>query len=352
MSKWKVYRISELGSVGRGRSKHRPRNDKILYGGKYPFIQTGDVKEANFYINEFNETYNEIGLAQSKLWDKDTLCITIAANIADTAILKFPACFPDSIIGFIPYEGISNIKFMKYSFNIYKKHMESISMGATQNNLSIKKLESIKFQIPDLQTQEKIADVLSTYDELIENNNRRIKILEKTTEEIYKEWFVRMRFPGYEDTKFEKGIPEGWEVKKVGDLISFDIGGGWGKDKKEPSFEEKAYVIRGTDIPDMKYGKFNYDILRFHKKSNLEKRRLNNRDIIFEVSGGSSNQRLGRSLYIIDELLSIFNEDVVCASFCKLIRVSDEYLSWFTNNYITMLIKQKFYQLLRFNLQV
>lgn len=214
MSKWREYRISELGTVNRGKSKHRPRNDKILYGGEYPFIQTGDVKEANFHINKHTETYNDLGLAQSKLWNAGTLCITIAANIGDTGILTYPACFPDSIVGFQPYEGVSDVRFVKYYFDIYKKHMESISMGATQNNLSIKKLESIKFLFPDLETQEKIADILSNYDRLIENNNRRIEILEKTAEEIYKEWFVRMRFPGHENTKFIQGIPEEWEVRK------------------------------------------------------------------------------------------------------------------------------------------
>lgn len=146
---------------------------------------------------------------------------------------------------------------------------------------------NIKIQIPDLETQEKIAHILSTYDELIENNNRRIQILEKSAEEIYKEWFVRMRFPGHENTKFEKGIPEGWEVKRIGNIISFDIGGGWGKDEKENDFIKKAYVIRGTDIPDMKCGKFNYEMLRFHKESNLRSRRLEDGDIIFEASGGS-----------------------------------------------------------------
>ncbi|MEH7275928.1 restriction endonuclease subunit S, partial [Neobacillus vireti] len=99
------YKLNELGTVSRGKSRHRPRDDKSLYGGKYPFIQTGDVKKANFYIRDFKQTYNEKGLAQSKLWNKGTLCITIAANIAETAILDIDACFPDSIVGFIPDEN-------------------------------------------------------------------------------------------------------------------------------------------------------------------------------------------------------------------------------------------------------
>ena len=92
--------LPELGEFGRGISKHRPRNDPKLLGGEYPLIQTGDVAAANLYITSYDSTYSELGLKQSKMWDKGTLCITIAANIAKTAILDFDACFPDSVVGF------------------------------------------------------------------------------------------------------------------------------------------------------------------------------------------------------------------------------------------------------------
>lgn len=216
--------LSELGTVARGKSKHRPRNDPSLYSGKYPFIQTGDVKHSNFYITRYSQTYNEIGLAQSKLWEPGTLCITIAANIADTAILTFSACFPDSIIGFIPDEEKSDVRFIKYCLDTYKLQIQSISQGTTQDNLSLKKLESIKLKAPHLRVQEKIAAVLSAYDDLIENNNRRIALLEKMAEEIYREWFVRLRFPGHEGVAFHKGIPEGWEVEKFSKLLDFKTG--------------------------------------------------------------------------------------------------------------------------------
>jgi len=219
-----LCKLEDVGSVARGKSKHRPRNDFILYGGKYPFIQTGDVKQANFYITNYSQTYNEKGLAQSKLWKPGTLCITIAANIADTAILKISACFPDSIIGFIPYEEKADVKFIKYCLDTYKFQIQSISRGTTQGNLSLEKLRSINFKIPPIPTQKKIAAVLSAYDDLIENNNRRIAILEKMAEEIYREWFVRMRFPGHEKVKFNKGVPEGWEVEKLGNLAKLTMG--------------------------------------------------------------------------------------------------------------------------------
>jgi len=125
MSSWSMVSLSDLGQVSRGKSKHRPRNDASLYGGDYPFIQTGDVKEANFYINNYSQTYNEKGLKQSKLWGKDTLCITIAANIAESALLSFPACFPDSIVGFTPYEGVSDVRYVKYLLDNYKAEFQS-----------------------------------------------------------------------------------------------------------------------------------------------------------------------------------------------------------------------------------
>ena len=219
MSEWKEYRIDELGKLGRGKSKHRPRNDASLFNGEYPFVQTGDIKAANFYLTEYSQTYTEKGLAQSKLWKKGTLCITIAANIGETAILGLDACFPDSIIGFTPYENKSDVRFIKYLFDLLKIHFQSISQGTTQDNLSQEKLLTIKFKAPDFQTQQKIANILGTYDELIEVNNERIKILEETAQSIYKEWFVRFRFPNYQDTEFIKGVPKGWEIGKLGSLM-------------------------------------------------------------------------------------------------------------------------------------
>src|SRR5690606_11243059 len=101
-SEWKEYKQNDIGLLQRGRARHRTRYAYHLYGGEYPFIQTGQIREAKKYITTFEQTYNEAGLSQSKLWPKGTLCITIAANIAELAILDFDGCFPDSVLGFIP----------------------------------------------------------------------------------------------------------------------------------------------------------------------------------------------------------------------------------------------------------
>lgn len=221
---WEKKTLDQLGSVSRGKLKHRPRNDPKLFGGRYPFIQTADVKNANFYITEYSDTYNETGLAQSKLWDIGTLCITIAANIADTGILGIPACFPDSVMGFIPYDGISDVRFVKYCFDMLQRDCKQISQGTAQDNLSWQKLSTIKFPAPSIETQRRIADILSTYDDLIENNRKQIKLLEEAAWRLYKEWFVDLRFPGHEHTKIVDGVPEGWEDNCLAKIAEFKRG--------------------------------------------------------------------------------------------------------------------------------
>lgn len=221
---WDYKTLEQMGSISRGRSRHRPRNDARLFGGSYPFIQTADVKEANFYLTKFSQTYNEMGLKQSKLWDKGTLCITIAANIADTAILDISACFPDSIMGFNAYYGIANTNFVKYSFDILQKKCRQISQGTAQDNLSWEKLATIKFPCPSINVQNRIVDVLSCYDNLIENYQKQIKLLEEAAQRIYKEWFVDFHFPGYEDVKVVDGVPEGWKNTNINRMMTFHRG--------------------------------------------------------------------------------------------------------------------------------
>lgn len=220
--KWTPMKLDQLGFVGRGKSRHRPRNAAFLYGGPYPFFQTGDIKAANLKLTEYSQTYSEAGLAQSKLWKPGTLCITIAANIAETAILGIEGCFPDSIVGFVANPAKCDVRFIKYYIDFIKLQMQSASRGTTQDNLSLDKLHTFDFLVPPLPIQSRIASILSAYDDLIENCQRRIKILETMTRALYREWFVEFRFPGHENHARVSSplgeIPEGWEVKQLGEL--------------------------------------------------------------------------------------------------------------------------------------
>ena len=157
---WEKVPLSQLGEINRGISKHRPRNAPELLGGKYPLIQTGDVSNADLYIEKFTQTYSDIGLAQSKLWQKDTLCITIAANIAKTAILKFDACFPDSIVGMEIDEEKTNLFYIHFLFKFFQKLLEKNAPQAAQKNINLQILRNLKVPKPDKDLQDKFATIV------------------------------------------------------------------------------------------------------------------------------------------------------------------------------------------------
>ncbi|MBW2558312.1 MAG: restriction endonuclease subunit S [Deltaproteobacteria bacterium] len=217
---WKLKSLDQLGYISRGRSRHRPRDAAHLYNGPYPFVQTGDVKHAGLYLTKYSQTYSEEGLAQSRLWEIGTLCITIAANIADTAVLAIDACFPDSVIGFIPEKDKADARFVKYLFDAHlQRRYKKFTQGAAQDNLSQGKLLSLQFPVPDIHEQIEIADKISAYDDLIDNNRRRIQLLEQAARLLYKEWFVHLRFPGHEHATITDGVPERWEKKQVKEIL-------------------------------------------------------------------------------------------------------------------------------------
>jgi len=158
---WPRKTLREIAvDFGRGKSKHRPRNDPKLYGGPYPFIQTGDVRGAEHLITEYTQTYSEAGLAQSKLWPKGTLCITIAANIAETGVLNFDACFPDSVIGVVVDEGQTSSKYLEYMLHTVKAHLKAKGKGSAQDNINLATFENERFPFPDLDTQARVVSVL------------------------------------------------------------------------------------------------------------------------------------------------------------------------------------------------
>lgn len=137
----------DFGTLDRGISKHRPRDAAHLIGGPYPFIQTGDVSNAGDWITAYKATYSEAGLAQSELWPKGTLCITIAANIAKAAILEFDACFPDSVVGFTPHEGVCS-EYVLYCLRFYQEFFEHRAPKSAQMNINLDTLRTLRIPKP------------------------------------------------------------------------------------------------------------------------------------------------------------------------------------------------------------
>lgn len=149
--------FARFGTLDRGISKHRPRDAAHLYGGPYPFIQTGDVANAGDWVTRYSNTYSEAGLKQSKLWPKGTLCITIAANIGRAAILDFDACFPDSIVGFIPAEGI-HPEYILYCLRFYQEFFEQRAPKSAQMNINLEVLRRLHIPKPPEHLQRSFAN--------------------------------------------------------------------------------------------------------------------------------------------------------------------------------------------------
>ena len=180
MESWERLKLGEIGTLERGRSQHRPRNDPRLFGGPYPFIQTGDVASANVYIMEHHQTLSEFGMEQSRMFSAGTLCITIAANIGDVAILSYDCCFPDSVVGFSP-NSRSISKFIYYMMSILQKELEDNAPATAQKNINLKILNAVEMNIPPVTEQTEIVRIL---DDLLAKEQQAKEATEGVLEQI------------------------------------------------------------------------------------------------------------------------------------------------------------------------
>lgn len=237
--------------------------------------------------------------------------------------------------------------FLNYYLNAPKQRhaLLSNSNGATVSHVNMPVIRNLVIELPDREDQDRIADVLSAYDELIENSRRQIKLLEEAAQRLYKEWFIDLKFPGHETAPIVDGLPEGWKRLSLREYLVSHIGGGWGKEFSESSYPVRAAVIRATDIEAIRNGNVKGTPVRWHAESNFQKRKLEPGDIVFEVSGGSKETGVGRSLLITEEVLSMFDSPVICASFCKRMHLAESadsaLLYWkIRNDYKTGLIRK------------
>lgn len=300
---------------------------------KHPYVRVRDINSK--FIDAVPLEYisdNTFGFISSYIVNTDDLILSIVGTIGLTAIIPpnlDGASLTENCVKLNNLNGVN--KDFLYYFLISSKGQCEISkrtVGAVQAKLPIYNIKEIELLLPPLKEQQKIGKILGNYDGLIDNNTKRIKILEEMAKSIYKDWFIDFKFPGYKKVNFEKSklglLPTTWDIKNLGSLLSHTIGGGWGEDIETTRHSCPAHVIRGTDIPQVSKGDLSGCGVRYHTQSNLETRTLEPSDIVFEVSGGSKGQPVGRAVILNEKIFNNFITDVMCASFCKLIRVNKE----------------------------
>lgn len=186
---WQTEPLEKLGSINRGVSKHRPRNDPRLLGGPHPLIQTGEVSNAGTYITAHTQTYSDLGFAQSKVWPAGTLCITIAANIAQTGILTFDACFPDSVVGFLAHKAQSNSLYILGLFWFFQSILEKNAPAAAQKNINLAILRGLRVPKPPIELQDEFADVVEKIEALKSRKKQSLADLESLYRALSQEAF-------------------------------------------------------------------------------------------------------------------------------------------------------------------
>ena len=327
MTEWRKVKLGDCCEITS--SKRIFYNEYVESG--VPFYRSkeiiekakGDTISTPLYISHarFEEIKKSFGVPQ-----KRDLLLTAVGSLGIPYLINDsnPFYFKDgNLIWFKSFNGDLNSEFLYYWFKTRNafQMLDKIAIGSAQKALTISSIKQISIEIPARDIQDRIVTVLSRYDALIENYQRQIKLLEEAAQRLYKEWFVDLRFPGHQPTPIINNLPQSWQKKKLAEIIAYEIGGGWGFDDNSNKDTVPAYVIRGTDMEGLQNGSFSGLPFRYHLESNFKSRKLEPCDIIFEVSGGSKTEGVAKTFLIQDSLLNQFNAPVICASFCKLIRL-------------------------------
>jgi type I restriction enzyme S subunit len=212
-----------------------------------------------------------------------------------------------------------------------RDQLKSKAGGSATPIINKSSFSDIQIKVPQLPIQQRIASILSPYEDLIENNRRRIKILESMARAIYREWFVNFHFPGHESQPSAASaigkIPKGWEAVSFENLLASMAGGDWGSEQPTDRDKAEVAIVRGTDFDEVAYGEQLRVPVRFIKPSSLSTRGLRAGDVVIENSINAKSRCIGTTLLVDEKMINRLGRDAVAASFCKVFRLHDPRLA-------------------------
>lgn len=279
---------------------------------------------AEFIAEEYYDEWMQRGIPQI-----NDVLITTEAPLGEVAILKKDARIALAQRIILLRANPMHVNPMYLFYALQSEHgqneLKARSSGTTVLGIKQSELRKVRLPLLPLKTQQSIVDILLSYDELIENNQRRIKILEEMARSLYREWFVNFRYPGHEKDRSVKSalekIPEGWERKSFEDILISMTGGDWGAEGNNESENSQVKIVRGTDFDELKYGGELRTPTRYIKFSSLRSRKLQDGDVIVENSVNAKSRCVGTPLLVDTYVLNRLENDAVAASFCKVFRL-------------------------------
>ena len=316
-------------------------NKEYYENGDIPWINSGEVGQYKINFAEKFITKEGFEKSNTKIFPKDTILVAMyGATAGKTSILNINACTNQAVCAILPSENVNNI-FLKYKLDSIYDYLVQISSGSARDNLSQKVIQDLEINLPLLETQQKIAKILSDIDDKIEVLHQINDNLAELAKTIYDYWFVQFDFPDKNGKPYKtsggkmvynnvlkREIPEGWEVCTFSNFIKDIKNGDWGKEQEEGNYTEKVSCIRGADINGLNGNGELKSPIRYINKKNKCKILVEN-DFIIEISGGSPTQSTGRIALLTSNTFARFENNIICSNFCKAISLKDEKYTFF-----------------------
>jgi type I restriction enzyme S subunit len=338
---WSQVILDDLADVERGKFSVRPRNDPRYFGGKMPFVQTGDVTGSDVYLKGFSQTLNEDGIKVSKVFPEDTILITIAANIGDTTITQYPVACPDSVVAIQPKKELTNTIFLKNIIDLKKDFLDSQATQNAQKNINLQILKPLELIVPCLKEQTQIASFLSAVDEKISQLIQKHELLNQYKQGMMQKLFSQqIRFKADDGSEFGE-----WEDSKLGELTTVITKGTTPSSLGEKFEESGINFIKIESLSSN--GKFLLDKFAYideNTHNKLARSKLEHDDILFSIAGA-----LGRVAIISRDYLPANTNQALA-----IIRLKDKkitrYIYYFLNSdYVKKIIDAESVQLAQAN---
>ena len=284
---WSQVILDDLAEVERGKFSVRPRNDPRYFGGKMPFVQTGDVTGSDVYLKGFSQTLNKDGIKVSKVFPEDTILITIAANIGDTTITQYPVACPDSVVAIQPKKELTNTIFLKNVIDLQKDFLDSQATQNAQKNINLQVLKPLELIVPSLKEQTKIASFLSAVDEKISQLTRKHELLSQYKQGMMQKLFSQqLRFKADDGREFGE-----WEEKCLSELFEYANGKSFEAEVVENG-KFKLITLNSIDIKA--------NLKKVHKTISNSDNSLIKNDLIMILSDVAHGNFLGLTAIIPD----------------------------------------------------